>query len=280
MSRSRSQRRRSERGQILVIVAGGLIGLLAIAALALEGGTVILNRRDAQNASDLAALAGTRMVALNYTDGGRTRADVFATIQDSMNVNNCGLASSAPCVWTADFVGGNLAPLAQVTKVSSPLPGGTVGVRVGVTRSPDAMVGRILGFDQWDVSTEATAGTGDPASQPGGILLPIALCGFGPDNAECQPATTNPSNAKPFGSMETIALTDGKVGPGNFGWLSWNGANDANTLEASLCTPNNPPFSLDSLDSATIPSETGRRTAYWARTQPTARRGSPGATAR
>ena len=34
---------RDERGQILVIVAGGMIALLAIAALAIEGGMLMLN---------------------------------------------------------------------------------------------------------------------------------------------------------------------------------------------------------------------------------------------
>jgi uncharacterized membrane protein len=52
-----------ERGQVLVIVAGGLLALMAIAAVALEGGTLVLNRRDAQNSADLASLAGARMVA-------------------------------------------------------------------------------------------------------------------------------------------------------------------------------------------------------------------------
>ena len=60
MNRLRHALGRDERGQILVIVAGGMIALLAIAALVLEGGTLMLNRRDAQNGADLASVAGTR----------------------------------------------------------------------------------------------------------------------------------------------------------------------------------------------------------------------------
>jgi hypothetical protein len=239
--------RRQRQGQILVIVAGGLIGLLAIAALALEGGTLILNRRDGQNAADLSALAGTRVVALRYTDTANTytQADVFDAIDESLDANNCSSSGGTPCVWEADFVGGNFAPIGPVTNSGSALPGGAVGVNVGVTRSPDAIMGHVLGFNSWEVSTEATAATGESPQMPGGILLPIALCGFGPDTAECEQA--NGSNAKPFASMESIALTDGKVGPGNFGWLSWDGSDSAPTLRDSLCTPDNPPFSLDSL---------------------------------
>ncbi len=108
MRRIRHGRDSRARGQILVIVAGGLIGLLAIAAFALEGGTLILNRRDAQNAADLSALAGARIVALNYTQGGRTQGQVYAAVNGSLDQNNCGADASAPCSWDAHFVGAGL----------------------------------------------------------------------------------------------------------------------------------------------------------------------------
>ena len=118
-----SRRARSrERGQILVIVAGGMIGILAFAALALEGGTLVLSRRDSQNSSDLASVAGARIVALNYTDGGRTQADVYTALTGSMDLNDC--ASTAPCTWTASFVNAALAPIAPVTNTSAALPSG------------------------------------------------------------------------------------------------------------------------------------------------------------
>ena len=239
-----------ERGQILVMVVGGFIGLLAIVALALEGGTMILTRRDGQNASDLAAIAGTRIVSLNYTDGGRTQGDVYDAIETSMELNNCGATASAPCVWVANFVGTNLSSLGPVNDSSAALPYSgsvkTAGVRVGVTKSPAAIVGRILDFDSWNVSTEATALTGSSGSVPGGVLLPIALCGYGSSlEAECEQA--DGSNAKPFVAGDEYTLTEGKVGPGNFIWISWSGHDSATTLEDSICGPNNPPFSLDAL---------------------------------
>ena len=40
------------------------------------------------------------------------------------------------------------------------------------------------------------------------------------------------------------ALTSGSNGPGNFGWVSWDGSNSAGSLATSLCTPDNPPFAL------------------------------------
>lgn len=52
----------TERGQVVVLFAGGLLALLVIAALAFDVGMVLVERRDQQNAADSAALAGARFV--------------------------------------------------------------------------------------------------------------------------------------------------------------------------------------------------------------------------
>jgi hypothetical protein len=54
--------RSRERGQVLVLFAGGLIALLIVAALAFDVGMMLVERRDEQNAADAAALAGARFV--------------------------------------------------------------------------------------------------------------------------------------------------------------------------------------------------------------------------
>ena len=53
---------RGERGQVLVLFAGGVLALLAVAALAFDVGMMLLERRDEQNAADAAALAGARYI--------------------------------------------------------------------------------------------------------------------------------------------------------------------------------------------------------------------------
>lgn len=60
-------RKSRERGQVLVLFAGGLLALLLIAALAFDVGMVLVERRDQQNAADSAALAGARYVLTNET---------------------------------------------------------------------------------------------------------------------------------------------------------------------------------------------------------------------
>lgn len=244
---------RDQRGQVLVIVAGGFIGLAAIAALVLEGGTIMLNRRDAQNASDLAAVAGTRIVALNYTSGTpRDRAAVYDAVEASVGDNGCAGAAGTPCSWEAEFVGAGLVDLGSVRprQPGVGLPGGTLGVKVAVTRQPGALFGRVLGFNSWNVSTEGTALAAKPSQYPAGAMLPIALCGwFDPANANvCAQASTSPApgNFIDFQAGQIYDLTDGKDAPGGFGWLSWDGSNSAGALANAICTPSNTAFSLDS----------------------------------
>ena len=57
---SRSER---ERGQVLLLMALTIVGLLAAVGLAIDGGTVFVERRRMQNAADAAALAGTHELA-------------------------------------------------------------------------------------------------------------------------------------------------------------------------------------------------------------------------
>ena len=60
------QRNERENGQVLIILTIGIVALLGFAALAIDQGSVQIDRRQAQNAADTAALAG----ALAKYEGG------------------------------------------------------------------------------------------------------------------------------------------------------------------------------------------------------------------
>ena len=82
---------------------------------------------------------------------------------------------------------------------------------------------RVIGIDEIDVATDATAMTSSLLNEaPYGILLPIAAF-----DSDYQPGIE-------------YELTAGEEGPGNFGWLSWLGSTDNPTLANSLCNPDNP----------------------------------------
>src|SRR5512139_3519134 len=51
------QRKKTERGQALILVVLAIVGLAGIVGLVVDGGNAFLDRRNAQNAADSAALA-------------------------------------------------------------------------------------------------------------------------------------------------------------------------------------------------------------------------------
>ena len=222
--------RSAERGQILVIVAGGMIALLLLVGLVLDGGIALLNQRDGQNTADVASLAATRMIADHYVDPAitYTRADIHAEIEASAQDNGC-TGTGTPCTWTAEFVDLALADVGEVTATGAPIPTGAVGVRVNVHREPATFLASLANISHWDVDTQAIAIANEPTTAPPGQLLPIAL----KQNA-----------GTPYVAGQVYDLTDGKDIPGGFGWLSWTGSNDPNSLADSLCTPDNPRFDM------------------------------------
>lgn len=229
--------RARERGQVLVIVAGGAIALLLLVGLVLDGGIAYFNRRDAQNVADVAAMAGTAEIADGYTEATtagvniRTQADVYDRIELSVAENGCSATGAVPCQWSARFVGENAADKGAVNDASSTLPSGALGVQVVVERQPGTFLARLASIDEWNVVSEATAVAIKPGSAPPAGLLPIALKNS-PDPNLYQPG-------------QVYDLTDGKDAPGGFGWLSWDGSNDPNALADSICDPDNPAFSLE-----------------------------------
>jgi hypothetical protein len=64
--RSAGGRAGLEDGQAIILIVAGLVGLLAATGLAIDGGRLLLLRRDLQNASDAAVVAATRAVCLPW----------------------------------------------------------------------------------------------------------------------------------------------------------------------------------------------------------------------
>jgi len=79
-----------EKGQILPILVVGLIIIISMTALILDGGSVMVNRRRAQNAADAGALAGARDLCLNKSE---TIAEATA-IDYATNKNNATSATA------------------------------------------------------------------------------------------------------------------------------------------------------------------------------------------
>ena len=89
--------RNSEKGQVIILIAFGIVALIGFAALAIDGGRAFEDKRHAQNAADTAALAAalanaqgenltvaaqTRATENGYDDNGTTN-DVTITIKST-----------------------------------------------------------------------------------------------------------------------------------------------------------------------------------------------------
>jgi hypothetical protein len=70
----------SEKGQAIVMVAFAVIGLVAFAALAIDGGRLFSDKRHAQNAADSAAMAVALAIARN--PGFSTPEELESYVED------------------------------------------------------------------------------------------------------------------------------------------------------------------------------------------------------
>jgi hypothetical protein len=226
-TRTIHRRRRGERGQVLPLMAGGLIALLLFVGLVIDTGVAFQARRTAQNISDLAAMAGTRIIANGYLDPSLTvtGADVYNAIETNAEINGC----PDPCAWEGEYVhptgSGTWASLGPVSPAGA-IPAGAQGVTVTTDRDTETFFIRVIGMNQWAVAAKATAMTSQLADPPPGILIPIGV--FDSD----------------FEAGREYELTEGYEGPGNFGWISWYGSPSAPVLADSLCNPDNPAFTF------------------------------------
>jgi hypothetical protein len=221
-------RRTGERGQVLPLMAGGLVALILFVGLVIDTGVAFQARRNAQNISDLAAMAGTRIIAQKYLEPTLilNSASVYHAIEENATLNGC----AAPCTWTAEYVHptgtGTWGSLGAVTNTTAAIPATAQGVAVTTDRDADTFFIRVIGMNEWEVAAKATAMTSQLADPPPGILIPIGV--FDSD----------------YEAGRTYTLTEGEHGPGNFGWISWFGSPSATVMAESLCNPNNPAFTF------------------------------------
>lgn len=151
---ARSDRR--ERGQILVIVALSLTALVGAVGLAIDGGRLFLERRDAQGAADQAAIAAAHWYCSQ--SGGATSA------------RNKGLAAAA----ANDFPDADPNIAVTVTQVA----GNPGHFKAAITASSETAFMSVLGIQAFDVAVDAVAGcSSGGGSGPGALYAGGNSCG-------------------------------------------------------------------------------------------------------
>jgi hypothetical protein len=216
---STTDARRPERGQILVIFAGGLVLMCMIAALVFDVGQNLLDRRSEQNAADAAALAGARYVvgaAYTYHAGCSAPHAGLAVVQAA-----CDVAAANGYVDGQDnrTVRVDLPPVAPSTKAGFPEH---VEVSIGTTRGSFFM--GVVGIKQ-----QRTGALG-VATNASDIALPYSLLALNPTDCGANKIT---------GSDGTAVTTNGTIHidsscPGKPGAIALSGNGVLNAPECDV----------------------------------------------
>ena len=179
---------KSERGQMLVIVAVALTALIAMAGLVIDGGMALSNRRQVQNASDAAALAGARVLGLdlkwravnagNPSPAPAPFANVDVEVCDAINEALAYNENRAQDIAAIDcYAGSDDAQYVDfdrnvLGRVGDGVPALAQGVRVAGTGQSDTFLMGVVGIPTINVGADATAIAG-PGEPPLGALMPF-----------------------------------------------------------------------------------------------------------
>ncbi len=217
-------RRDAEHGQILALFAISATVLILLVGLVIDGGNALTQRRDSQNTSDFAALAGARIIAQwidNDTVNG-TDANVAAAMTTTATANGADpITFGAPDgpVYVDD--NGNTTGYVGTGAAGSAPPPNTVGVRVSTHRTFGTYFLGIAGMNTLKASSTATARGGYAAGGPGGDVFPagISLAFF-----QTYPFCTGEVGSS--AACQPQHLTPGYLNvPGGFGWLKFGAVN-------------------------------------------------------
>lgn len=141
-----------ERGQVLVLFAGALVALLMVAALAFDVGSMLLERRDQQNAADAAAIAGAR-----YLPGDAANAKQAA--RDVATANGFTASSSV-----------SVEPLVPPGPGTSSRYRSKSSIEVTISSTRPSIFAGVMGVLGWPVGARAVATNQDDIAAPYAIL--------------------------------------------------------------------------------------------------------------
>ena len=247
------RRDNNEPGQILVIVAVGLVVIVAMVGLVIDGGYAWGKQRETQNGSDASSEAGALLLAQNLagTTPAKTDANVRAAVDSAADANHIG---PTPKAWYTDFNGNLLNAAgaivtdtddaAEVGNTSNAIPPNAQGVRVDGSQTFDTFLARVIGFNQFTTTTSATARAGylggTCSADEGCIILPVTVpvtvlgCDGSNDPAPVSPATLWPAPS------DVLSVPLCKNGPGNVGWIDWTPtAGGTSELVDAILNPSN-----------------------------------------
>ncbi len=203
--------RDGQSGQLMIIVALGMVVILGFAALVVDMGNGYSQKRLAQNAADGAALAAIRMVRMSPSD--TPGSTVYGEIARVAGLNGGAQVDSATTFFL-DVDGNSLGPVNSYAGALDQV----AGVRVTTRIQYNTHFAGIVGVNSLTSGGKATATSLRISGITGTPVLPIAVPAH-PDGDESR--EYDPDYPDPY----TIWRSDSSYAPGNAGWLDFDGGN-------------------------------------------------------
>lgn len=164
------RRSRSERGQVLAIVAGGMIVIVAMVGLVIDGGHAWGRLRIAQNGADATAKGGTVVIQHHLAGVGTqpTDGDVGCAVEAAAAANDVDVEQAQYTDFQGQLLGVNVGPCAP--GAGAAIPARAQGVKANAAVEFDTFIMQIIGIGELTARTDATAVVGVPNGLPGGAL--------------------------------------------------------------------------------------------------------------
>jgi hypothetical protein len=205
--------RHKQRGVVGILVVAGMVALLAMAGLALDGSHAMLNKTRLQNAVDAAALSGAKELDLTGKDVFLARAAAEATFgANTTAVGNNEMGEA--------YADGTIQLEVQFSRTLDPFVPGTspaeyVRVRARNFRL-NVWFATIVGATEKVVAASAVAGP-SPTINTACNIAPMMVCGA-PEKTEEEPNGGPPFWGYAEGEPDILktSANNSDVGPGNF----------------------------------------------------------------
>lgn len=224
----------AQRGQVLVIVAMGMVAIVAMVGLVIDGGYAWTRQRDTQNGADAVAKAGT-VVIQHYLAGDTPAPTDF----DVACAAEAAAASNGVVIEAAeytDFQGEPLSPAVPVgtcSGVGVPIPAGAQGVKARTSETFQTFLMPVIGVPQLTAVADAIAVVG--ALDAIGGALPVTFPETSSTCDRVNPVDFTIRREDGDGTWEPYEIIDEAdadltnlaivplcdVAPGSVGWLDW-----------------------------------------------------------
>ena len=236
---------RSEQGQVLVIVAVGLLAMLAMVALVVDGGHAWGQQREAQNGADAASEAGAVRLAQNlpFIAAGQTQPYKDSAVRTAVNDKAADNAIVVAQAIYTNFAGDPLpGPIVVGSLGNVPPPAAAAGVQVKADKGFDTFLAGVIGVQTMTAHAQATAVSGYLDTLPTNSTIPVT---FPVTITACDGSGNLIPGTDPWVVGNYYAIPLCKGGPGNVGWLDWQPPHGgASELEQSVLHPDNPEMTV------------------------------------